>query len=287
MYRLLMIFVELCFLCCWAIPNLKTIAEKEMQDPLRKIPKLSDEEKKNPVNEFLYFWQKHCARWEKCAFDVAIEEVDHVGKGKRTITSAIIKFFIHKDGRCWSRIDCSNDQGKATESLMAVDSTFYCLNHASKSITQVKLSGNVTKNDMFDFAQFLFPALPFFVLDRNDVHKRFAMTLVQQDEHYTWIRFVPQLQSTLRNYNVAQVGLINYANTLSPKGFPMKIMWRDVSGKEITWDFKQVQINQDDCVAESDFKVDLEQLKKNGWTCSTANDAIFRWLFSSAIPTPA
>lgn len=222
-------------------------------------------------------------QWKNCVFEVNIEETDSFRKDERIKSSAKIKMNMQKDGSCSARLDCYDEQGKQTESIIVFDSTIYTVVYTSKSILQTKLKGNVTKKDMADFAQVFFPMLPFFVLDRNEVHKQFKTEIVQQDQDYTWIRFVPQHQSIMRNYSIAQLGIINYANALSPQDFPLRMMWKDPGIKEFSWTFKAIQLNQDALVTASDFQIDVEQMKKKGWTFS-ANDALLRWAFA---PTPS
>ena len=64
---------------------------------------------------------------------------------------------------------------------------------------------------------------------------------------------------------VAQVGVINYPNAISPKHFPLQIQWREPGGKDITWNFTKVQINNPKGVTKTDFQLNMAQLRKENW----------------------
>lgn len=133
---------------------------------------------------------------------------------------------------------------------------FYNFDIAAKTIIFQRMQNQNVRPDDGPFA-FLFG------MKASDSNKRFNMAVVQQDKDYTWIKIVPLTGQDQRDFTVAQLGVVNYANAISPKYFPLRIMWREPGGNDVSWDFKEVTRNDLNKVTMSDFTVEAE--KKAGW----------------------
>lgn len=101
-----------------------------------------------------------------------------------------------------------------------------------------------------------------------EARKRFDISFVQQDDHYVWLKVTPLTAQDQREFKVAQLGIVKYANAISPKDFPLKIMWREPGESMQTWDFKSVVRNDLNKVSMMDFTVENE--KRQGWQIKEA-----------------
>jgi TIGR03009 family protein len=133
---------------------------------------------------------------------------------------------------------------------------FYNFDIGTKTIFFQRMQNQNMKPDDGPFA-FLFG------MKANEANKRFDMSVVQYDKNYTWVKVNPLTPQDQRDFKIAQLGVVNYANALSPKYFPLRIMWKEPSNNDISWEFKEVIRNDMAKVTMNDFSVELE--KKAGW----------------------
>src|SRR5207237_6166873 len=96
-----------------------------------------------------------------------------------------------------------------------------------------------------------------------DAKKRFGLTIAQTDQHWTWLKVMPLTPQDQREFTIAQLGVVNYANAISPKEFPLRIMWREPNNNTQTWEFTEVVRNDKTKVSPLDFTI--EEDKKAGW----------------------
>ncbi|MBL8825022.1 MAG: hypothetical protein JNJ77_20710 [Planctomycetia bacterium] len=133
---------------------------------------------------------------------------------------------------------------------------FYNFDIAAKTIWVQQLQNQNVRPDDGPFA-FLFG------MKAVDARKRFDMNIVQSDQNYNWIRVVPLTDQDRRDFTIAQLGVVKFANQISPKDFPLTIQWREPGKAEITWEFKAVVRNDGKLVNLTEFNVEAE--KKAGW----------------------
>lgn len=148
------------------------------------------------------------------------------------------------------------DRTKIKEKYVCSGMWFYQFDVGTKTINFRKLENQNMKPDDGPFA-FLFG------MKATETWKRFKLSIVQQDKDYTWILCEPLTPQDQKDFRKALLGVINYANTVTPKDFPLRISWQEPGNKEITWNFKAVVRNDLTKVAMSDFTVENE--KKAGW----------------------
>lgn len=148
------------------------------------------------------------------------------------------------------------DRASIKEKIVCSGTWLYTFDVASKTIVFRRLENQTAKPDDGPFA-FLFG------MQATHAKRRFTMSVVQQDQHYTWIKIIPLTPQDQRDFAVAQLGVVRYANAISPKDFPLRIMWREPGNKELSWEFKSVVRNDLTRVNMTDFSVEPE--KKAGW----------------------
>lgn len=153
------------------------------------------------------------------------------------------------------------DPSKLKRKYVCSGTWLYNFDISSKTIFINKLQNQNMRPDDGPFA-FLFG------MKAVEARKRFAISFVQQDEHYTWLKVIPLTAQDQRDFRVAQLGIVRYANAISPKDFPLKIMWREPSETTQTWDFKSVVRNDVTKVNLTDFNVENE--KRQGWQIKEA-----------------
>jgi TIGR03009 family protein len=119
-----------------------------------------------------------------------------------------------------------------------------------------------------------------FVMGMNmaDANKRFKLDIAQQDKDWTWLRVEPRTEQDNRDFTLAMLGLVNYANVTTPKFFPLQIKWREPGKNVRTWTFKQVIRNDPSKVTAMDFTI--EEDKKRGWQLKEAPP------LGATLPTP-
>ncbi|MFO0814807.1 MAG: hypothetical protein U0796_16430 [Gemmatales bacterium] len=153
------------------------------------------------------------------------------------------------------------DMSKLKRKYVCSGTWLYNFEIPSKTIFVSQLQNQNVRPDDGPFA-FLFG------MKAGEAKKRFAMSIAQRDQHYTWLRIQPLTDQDRRDFAVAQLGLVNYANAISPKHFPLRIMWREPGNTEQSWEFKTVVRNDLNRVTVADFNV--EDAKKAGWQVKQA-----------------
>jgi TIGR03009 family protein len=148
------------------------------------------------------------------------------------------------------------DMSKLRRKYVCSGTWLYEYDVSSKTISVKQLQSNAARPDDGPFA-FLFG------MKANDAKRRFAMSIVKKDDHYTWLRIEPLTEQDQKDFKVAQLGLVNYDNAISPKHFPIRIMWRENGNKDLSWEFKAVVRNDLNRVSVADFNVEND--KKAGW----------------------
>lgn len=155
-------------------------------------------------------------------------------------------------------VDGKPDYSKLHRKYICSGNWFYQFDPASKLIFFHRLENQSVKPDDGPFA-FIFG------ISALSAQRRFDLTIAQQDKDWTWIKVLPRTEQDLRDFEIALLGLVNYANQISPKYFPVQIKWREKGSKdERTWTFKQVVRNDLSKVGPMDFTI--EEDKKRGWT---------------------
>lgn len=207
-------------------------------------------------------WEADAKGLQSLYVQFAIEETDPVFK-KKTNCYGEAKVLKMPTGQYGLKLEIFNldrngqpDRNSVKEKYVCSGLWFYTFDFGTKTITFRKLENQNMRPDDGPFA-FLFG------MKALDARKRFSMSIVQQDQHYTWIKIIPLTAQDQRDFAVAQLGVIKYANAVSPKDFPLRIMWREPGGKDLSWDFKAVVRNDLTKVGMADFAVENE--KKAGW----------------------
>jgi TIGR03009 family protein len=146
--------------------------------------------------------------------------------------------------------------GQVRSKYICSGTWLYNFDIANRTITYNQLNNTNMKPDDGPFA-FLFG------MKATDAVKRFQMEVVQEDQHYMWLRVVALTDQDKRDFTMAQLGVVKDAYPTCPKGFPAQIMYRDPAKSLKTWFFKQVIRNDLSKVTMADFSVEAE--KKAGW----------------------
>jgi len=221
-------------------------------------PAVSAEQQK-ALDGVLASWEADAKTLQSLFVQFTIEEADPVFKTKTKLFGEA-KVLKMPTGQYGLRLEIFNldrngqpDRNNIKEKYVCSGLWFYTFDFSSKTITYRKLENQNMKPDDGPFA-FLFG------MKAVDARKRFSMSIVQQDKHYTWIKIIPLTDQDRRDFAVAQLGVIQYANAISPKDFPLQIMWREPGGKDLSWNFKSVVRNDLNRVSIADFTVD-----KQGW----------------------
>jgi hypothetical protein len=276
MYRALVCFVVICFLDMLCLHHHHTQYRDSIPQQIKVAEPVAASVIDDPVQEIFATWRLTASKLKSYSFEIQTEEVDHVYE-KKTNGCLKIQMLVKQDGSCSMRLDSLDNSGKLKESMLIVGTQMHYLNYHEKIINSLSLSKKMMKSELADFTGWFFPTVPFFLSDVIDLRKRFQVTLVQKDDHYTWLKFIPTRDVDRKDYVVAQVGAINYLNSMSQKHFPLYIMWREPGGKDISWKFKKILINDPVAVTEADFRIDIAQLQSNSWK-SIQGNGLFSWL---------
>jgi hypothetical protein len=286
MYRALVCLVALCFFGLLCVHDLKWHVEHRSLEQSVSVASGGDFSLGSDIDEIFRSWKLSCIELESYAFDIRVEEYDPVF-AQRKRSQLQIKMLMQQDSSCWIRIDEMEKPDHPTWSMFIVGNKCYLLSHREKSIVCFDLSRRMMKTELAEKCWAIIPLLPFFHTGDVDLYQRFEISLVQKDQHYSWIRFVPLKTGDQRDMTVAQVGVVNYRNAISPKHFPLQIMWREPSGKDISWNFTKVQINNPLAVTKNDFEVNMVQLRKEKWKdqqgSNFASQLIMRAFFNEPI----
>jgi len=224
-------------------------------------PAVSPEQQKM-LEGVLASWEADAKTLKSLFVQFVIEETDPTFKSKTKLFGEA-KVLKMPTGQYGLRLEIFNldrngqpDPNSIKEKYVCSGVWFYTLDYSSKIITARSLATQNMKPDDGPFA-FLFG------MKAIDARKRFEMFIIQQDQHYTWIRIKPLTPQDQRDFAEAQLGVINYANAITPKDFPIRIMWREPGNKLLSWEFKSVVRNDLTRVSMADFTVENE--KKQGW----------------------
>ena len=264
MHRALICLVALCFLGLLCVYDLKWHVDHRSLDQREGLAAGSDFSLDPTIDEIFQSWKVSCIELESYAFDIRVEENDRVF-GVKKDRQIQIKMLMEQDGSCWIRFDELEKPDRPISSILIVGSKCYQLSYSDKSIVCFDLSRRMMKTELANKCWAIIPLLPFFHTSDVDLYQRFEISLVQKDQHYSWIKFIPLNKEDKRDMSVAQVGVINYHNAISPKHFPLQIMWREPGSKDITWNFTKVQINNPLAVTKNDFQLNMVQLRKENW----------------------
>lgn len=224
-------------------------------------PAVSPEQQK-ALDGVLASWEADAKTLQSLFVQFTIEETDPTFKTKNKFFGEA-KVLKMPTGQYGLRLETFNldrngqpDRNSIKDKIVCSGLWFYQFDIGARAINYRKLENQNTKPDDGPFA-FLFG------MKALDARKRFSMSIVQQDQHYTWIKINPLTDQDKRDFVVAQLGVIQYANAISPKDFPLQIMWREPGGKDLSWNFKSVVRNDLSRVSMADFTVENE--KKQGW----------------------
>lgn len=215
------------------------------------------------LDSILASWEADAKSMQSLYVQFSIEENDPVWKKKSSFygEAKVLKMPTGQYGFKLETFELDPRTGrpdptKIREKFVCSGMWFYTFDVATKTIVFRRLENQNARPDDGPFA-FLFG------MKAVDARKRFAMSIVQQDKDYTWIRLQPLTPQDQKDFQVAQLGVIKYANTVSPKDFPLKVMWREPGGKDLSWSFVAVVRNDLTKVSMADFSVEAE--KKAGW----------------------
>lgn len=148
------------------------------------------------------------------------------------------------------------DRNSVKEKYIYSGSWLYTFDYSNRIITSRKINDQKMIPDDGPFA-FLIG------MKSADARKRFTMSIVQDDPQNTWVRIVPLTAQDQRYFTIVQIGIAKAATPNAPKNFPLRIMWREPGGKELSWLFTTVVRNNLAQVTVPDFTIDNE--KKQGW----------------------
>ncbi|MFT3880264.1 MAG: hypothetical protein QM703_11455 [Gemmatales bacterium] len=285
MHRALVCIVALCFVGLLCVHDLKWLVDHRSLEQRAELTSGGDFWLDPTIDEIFQSWKQSCINLESYAFDINIEEYDHIF-GERKHSQAQFKTLMQQDGSCWIRIDELEKPDRPTSSTLIVGNKCYLLSYRDKSIVGLDLSRRMMKTDLANKEYAVVPLLPLFRTSEVDLHQRFEISLIQKDKDYTWIRFLPLNNDDQRYMTVAQIGVINYHNTKSPKHFPLCIMWREPGGKEITWNFTKVQINNSLAVTSKDFQLNMAQLRKEKWKDRQSTNFAGQWIMKILFNEP-
>lgn len=215
------------------------------------------------LNGILSSWEADAKSLQSLYVQFAIEETDPTWK-KKEMFHGEAKVLKMPSGQYGFKLETfafdptgsKPDFTKPREKIVCSGTWLYTFDFSTKVITFRRMENQNAKPDDGPFA-FLFG------MKAAEANRRFTMSIVQQDKDYTWVRITPLTPQDQRDFSVAQLGVINYANAVSPKDFPLRIMWKEPGNKEISWLFRSVVRNDLTKVNMTDFSVENE--KRQGW----------------------
>jgi len=223
----------------------------------------------DPLHELLSAMLTHTKTIRSLAFVATVIEKDPCFQ-KETHYTLRIKVLILPDGKCNVKLETFDESHKQLETLLWHEDKWDVLVHKFKTLTRFALAENFTKIDLENLRGHCFPIIPLLSTDITNIERDFKLAIVQTDKDYTWIRFVPVSPIAQRDVLVAQIGVINYKNAVSPANYPLSIIWREPDGKEATWRLTKVAINTDE-VQDLDFTLELPEYERNGWKVERRN----------------
>ncbi len=223
-----------------------------------QAPAVSPEQQK-ALEGVLASWEADAKTLQSLFVQFTIEETDPTFKTKTKLfgEAKVLKMPTGQYGLKLETFHLDRngqpDRNSLKDKIVCSGLWFYQFDVGARVINYRKLENQNMKPDDGPFA-FLFG------MKALDARKRFTMSIAQQDQHYTWIKIIPLTDQDRKDFVVAQLGVIQYANAVSPKDFPLQIMWREPGGKDLSWNFKSVVRNDPNKVGMADFMVD-----KKGW----------------------
>lgn len=236
-------------------------APGQQQQPPAQAPAMTPEQQKD-LDAILANWEADAKGLKALLVAFLIEEKDPTfgGVSKSYGEAKVLQMANGQYGLKLEVFDLNAagqpDMSKLKRKYVCSGTWLYEYDVSSKTISYKQLQNNGVRPDDGPFA-FLFG------MKANDAKKRFAMSMVKKDDHYTWLRIEPLTEQDQKDFVVAQLGLVNYENAISPKHFPLRIMWREKSNKELSWEFKAVIRNDLNRVTVADFNIEND--KKAGW----------------------
>lgn len=283
MYRALLVVVMMCFVGLYVTDGQVRSPQKEMKLLTESLFAKEVNKDEVLIKEILQSWQAQYQQLKSFSFEIDVETIDNSLGTKRSSFSnskCNVKLLMHSHGNCSVRLETLSDKKQPAITYILHNDRIISLDHQSKRYASQVLDKTCDKHEVEDWAKILFAAVPFFVDKASDLNERFVMTIPYKDEHHTWIRMEPRTDKERRNTSVGQMGIVNYRNTISPRYFPLLIMWREPCGNEVRWNFKKVTFNDTKLVKASDFEIDAEQLVLRGWSGSkTDTPSLFiRWI---------
>jgi len=221
----------------------------------------------NPLQQkmmegILAAWEADAKNLQSLYVQFAIEETDPIFKSK-TKTMGEAKVLKMPTGQYSLKLEIFNldrqgqiDRNSVKEKYVYAGSWFYTFDYSNRIITFRKIDDPRMKPDDGPLA-FLMG------MKADDARKRFTMSVIQDDPQTIWIRLKPLTAQDQRYFSLLQVGIAKAARPNSPKDFPLRIMWREPGGKELSWEFTSVVRNNLAQVTVADFTIENE--KRQGW----------------------
>lgn len=229
-------------------------------------PALSPEQQKLALDDIRNTWEAEAKSLQSLYVQFLIETTDNSfgkDKAKKLMSYGEAKVLKMPTGQYGLKLETYGLDSSGRPNLARLERKYVCsgmwfynFDIPSKTIIFQRMLNQNMRPDDGPFA-FLFG------MKATEANNRFAMSIVQQNKDYTWIRVNPLTAQDQRDFKVAQLGVVNFANTISPKFFPLRIMWQEPGGNEISWEFKSVVRNDANKVTMADFSVEAE--KKAGW----------------------
>jgi hypothetical protein len=231
------------------------------------------------IDSVLRTWEQRLQQFQSLHLEFDAVEKDYTFDV--TKHAKVVVRLMNQNGGCWVRLESFDPTGKPTTNVTIIGQSLLQYDFHRKSVSCSKLSQKFSVQEVSEMAGFvgLFPAVAF-LSTRQDIEDHFRVSLAHLDEHYTWLRFSPKPKYA-KYVVIGQIGVVNYANALSPGNYPLVLMWREPGNKEQKWSLTKAVINDPAEITPAQFQVD-PALWKQGWTWKLSKDhgifSLLAWL---------
>ncbi len=234
------------------------------------VPLVQQQAKANReiLDSVLQSWNDRATNLKNAHYEIEISSTGTSEKNQPWLMKVDVKFLDH--GQCWFKMVVENKHHEVESTYIIRGKDSFNFDAKSKTVYQTIDKKVFTREGLLNWSNQYFAILPL-IATSKELQRLSRISVVQSDDHYHWLRFEPAT-TDVYSWTVAQVGVVKYQYTTSPKYFPIRIMWRMPGNHLETWTISKVIMNDDVLVNDELFQEDIKQvqlgwkLQKTFWT---------------------
>jgi hypothetical protein len=220
------------------------------------------------LDSVLKSWNDRATKLRNAHYEIEITSKGASEKNQPWLMKVDVKFL--DEGQCWFKMIVENKKHEIESTYIIRGKDSFNFDAKTKTVYQTIDKRVFTREGLLNYSNHFFAVLPL-IATSKELQRLSRISVVQSDDHYHWLRFEPATTDTY-SWTVAQVGVIKYQNTVSPKDFPVRIMWREPGGGLQTWTICKLIVNDIALVNDELFQEDIKlqrlcwKVQKTFWT---------------------